>query len=1033
MDESTSDCDISMSPTQILEKLQVLRQLQLVQRGKLQQQRLEYKQVLEHSPGVSELLAQLSNSTSTSYNTFKSLLQVSRSPNGRCDSNASPKVVDKDFIEGVSELNLSRESEYILTSPGTTTDRSSVSQNVQKGVSQTTSTSSLAAKKQIVLDDIPILTVKKDFQSLLLEKVNNDKPKTTNVKLNKVANEIAIEKKPFLKRGEGMSRFGLKKNNLVIQNTNSLPWKKRYGNYIPGVKTKPVKEVEHKDCQDKVQVKFTIPDITISESSTNNENVSKERVEPTKQLPPQSQPDISEHSPTNLLSHQHGCQYNDEDIVIRKPNKQKNSVKKHPLITNKGKTWAAILTNEQGNFLRQLKQSDYYKNFTSPAKSTVSDMSCDENLNNIRINREVAEQNMFELLEKKVNQDNFNLENSFFNKFLRKSQLENSGESTPLVFQKCLSKNPGLLHIYPPPLEKSKCNGTQSDMECDSECTDCDHETCSSVSTCCSCNTVEENKDTPKFKGTKDNQNKLSTKEVVNVESKKTKSKDDKLNDTVTDKEELKSNMVDMNAKLVATSELLKDRLRELEDEIETFRKENANLSKMREDIDSERQRFYEEKSIFEQKLNEEKILSEYYLAEEKEKLSKQKQMYERYVREIRGRLNKKDKEEVVTLKREINDLKEEIRNKDAKQTTTIARLRNQIKIMEKDKKDLEEQCEKLRKENKRMQHSNQTTRRLTNIKYLEEVNRKLNSYAMKDSKSDIDYDSDVKYKSYEIERIRNHKKPLQGQYPLRKRAKSVPNLNVTSRYAKYFSQRDAVSEMEKYGIQNVDRSDVRTQVESNQSNKYRNSDSSIDSDESIREAEVSDNDEQNQLEKMYTERFRSKSPESNSVHSNSNSEIRLSKSRHNSMENADPFFIRKINSNNSSRSSFTQKQNESYETSRSKSPSLILSSKSTVKSPVIFEANVNKKPDNSPEMNKQKTNLNPTEIKRPDGTKEFRFPNGNIKYMSADGKYTKFTYYNGDTKETFSDEGRIKYYYAETKTHHTTFPDGLEVLEFPE
>lgn len=79
------------------------------------------------------------------------------------------------------------------------------------------------------------------------------------------------------------------------------------------------------------------------------------------------------------------------------------------------------------------------------------------------------------------------------------------------------------------------------------------------------------------------------------------------------------------------------------------------------------------------------------------------------------------------------------------------------------------------------------------------------------------------------------------------------------------------------------------------------------------------------------------------------------------------------------------------------------------------------------------KTTLNPTEYKKSDGSTELRFPNGNVKCLSADGKYSKFMYYNGDVKENFYDEGRIKYFYAETKTYHTTHADGLEVLEFPE
>jgi hypothetical protein len=66
------------------------------------------------------------------------------------------------------------------------------------------------------------------------------------------------------------------------------------------------------------------------------------------------------------------------------------------------------------------------------------------------------------------------------------------------------------------------------------------------------------------------------------------------------------------------------------------------------------------------------------------------------------------------------------------------------------------------------------------------------------------------------------------------------------------------------------------------------------------------------------------------------------------------------------------------------------------------------------------------------DGRKEIWYPNGNLKKISADGSLTKMIYYNGDVKETLSD-GTVKYFYAETKTWHTTYSDGQEILEFPE
>lgn len=544
--------------------------------------------------------------------------------------------------------------------------------------------------------------------------------------------------------------------------------------------------------------------------------------------------------------------------------------------------------------------------------------------------------------------------------------------------------------------------------------------------------------------------------------------------DTMTETDVMKSNMAEMNAKLISTSELLKDRLCELEDEIATFKKENANLAKLREEVDQDRQKFYEEKAVFEQKFNEEKVLSEYYLAEEKEKLNKQKQMYERYVREMRGRLNKKDKDEVVNLKKEINDLKEEIRVKDAKSTSTIARLRNQIKIMEKEKKDLQEEVEKLKKQNKRIQHSNEVTRRLTNIKYLEEINKKLTDMSNKDSRTEVSEDRDIKYKAYEIERqSRSRRVEPVGKGIIRPRAKSVPNLNVTSRYAKYFSQRDTLSQIENNKLPNVERIDYSFEENEERDNDTLSNESLDDDDR---------NEDGNNLEKIYIERFKSSSPKSTrSSGSSLNFELNLNE-KPNLNDNAKSFFIQKSGSG-SSRTSKSPRRTISpcfngNETviNRAKSPISILSNKSSKSPPsrnsmeylssrsgsntiqnrskspvssynhssmktvtVIHNEQYRDKLMNlSPEptisrTSLSKTSLNPTEVRKPDGSKELRFPNGNVKYISADGKYSKFMYYNGDVKENFYSEGRIKYFYAETKTYHTTHADGLEVLEFPD
>ncbi|KAL6253989.1 hypothetical protein P5V15_015842 [Pogonomyrmex californicus] len=71
-------------------------------------------------------------------------------------------------------------------------------------------------------------------------------------------------------------------------------------------------------------------------------------------------------------------------------------------------------------------------------------------------------------------------------------------------------------------------------------------------------------------------------------------------------------------------------------------------------------------------------------------------------------------------------------------------------------------------------------------------------------------------------------------------------------------------------------------------------------------------------------------------------------------------------------------------------------------------------------------------QIQYSDGHIEYWYPNGNIKKIFPDQEITKMIYYNGDVRET-DKNGKIKYFYSITRTWHTTTPDGLEILEFPD
>uniref|UniRef100_A0A8C8SWA2 Centromere protein J C-terminal domain-containing protein n=1 Tax=Pelusios castaneus TaxID=367368 RepID=A0A8C8SWA2_9SAUR len=65
------------------------------------------------------------------------------------------------------------------------------------------------------------------------------------------------------------------------------------------------------------------------------------------------------------------------------------------------------------------------------------------------------------------------------------------------------------------------------------------------------------------------------------------------------------------------------------------------------------------------------------------------------------------------------------------------------------------------------------------------------------------------------------------------------------------------------------------------------------------------------------------------------------------------------------------------------------------------------------------------------DGRRIVTFCNGTKKEISADKSMTIVTFFNGDIKKIMPDQ-RVIYYYADAQTTHTTYPNGLEVLQFP-
>nr|XP_014426049.1 centromere protein J isoform X2 [Pelodiscus sinensis] len=142
----------------------------------------------------------------------------------------------------------------------------------------------------------------------------------------------------------------------------------------------------------------------------------------------------------------------------------------------------------------------------------------------------------------------------------------------------------------------------------------------------------------------------------------------------------------------IVRSRMLREKLVELETEIERFRAENASLTKLREERESALENLRREIADFEQQKTKELARIEEVKKEEMRKLQKERKIFEKYATAARAMPDKKERDEIQALKQKLADLQEDLKRKEAKWSTTHGRLRNQIETLTKENTELREE-----------------------------------------------------------------------------------------------------------------------------------------------------------------------------------------------------------------------------------------------------------------------------------------------------------------------------------------------------
>ncbi|XP_029558581.1 centromere protein J isoform X2 [Salmo trutta] len=145
-------------------------------------------------------------------------------------------------------------------------------------------------------------------------------------------------------------------------------------------------------------------------------------------------------------------------------------------------------------------------------------------------------------------------------------------------------------------------------------------------------------------------------------------------------------------------SRQLRERLVELELEIERFRTENAALARLRQENEKNQEKLRKECAEFEQRKAEELAKFEEFKREEIKKLQKERKVFERHASAARAIPDKREREEIQALKKQLSFLQEELKRRESRWSTTHNRLRQQIDSLSSDNSNLKDEVRTMEK-----------------------------------------------------------------------------------------------------------------------------------------------------------------------------------------------------------------------------------------------------------------------------------------------------------------------------------------------
>jgi hypothetical protein len=156
-------------------------------------------------------------------------------------------------------------------------------------------------------------------------------------------------------------------------------------------------------------------------------------------------------------------------------------------------------------------------------------------------------------------------------------------------------------------------------------------------------------------------------------------------------------------------SRLVREKAKELEKQIELFEKENGKLQSLCNERNLAIKKLKQDRDDFEK--NKQKEIEEFNQMKEEEmrKFKQDKRLFEQHRQQLRDHPDKREREEIETLKKQVLILQEDLKQRETRWSTTINRLKERIETLEYENAELKQEKDIIERKRLDLMHQLQT------------------------------------------------------------------------------------------------------------------------------------------------------------------------------------------------------------------------------------------------------------------------------------------------------------------------------------